>query len=188
MLLLKQSPTYLVCYMCVCMSIKIRPPPHRNGISTRNFLISSLNLGSPQKFILEWYSFSNRSLKIALLQIYSLYYKTISGHLKHGGLFLLQTTQPMRMQGQQKCCHLLEKRPLAQWECRISRHSKYHMKWSNHNAGFPDTTKSTCWRRSCLANEITGFPDTTKTMCYQSATQCWQAFLVSTYQYISKWS
>ena len=53
----------------------------------------------------------------------------------------LQTTQPIRIQRQQKCCHLLEKKGThlmrmhdnkyhmqqMQSECRISRHNKYHM-------------------------------------------------------------
>ena len=68
MLLLKQSMTYRICLECVYVDKNLTPP--RNGISTGNFLISSPDLGSPPKFRLECYSFSNRSLKIVLLQIY----------------------------------------------------------------------------------------------------------------------
>ena len=76
--------------------------PPRNGISTGNSLISSPDLDSPQKFILDWYLFLNGCLQITLIQIYFWYYKTIWGHFNNGCLFLLQTTQPIRMQGQQK--------------------------------------------------------------------------------------
>ena len=121
-LLLKQSSTYLVYHACVCMYTKIRPPP-RNGISIGNSLISSPDLDSPQKFILDWYLFLNRSLQITLLQIYFWYYKTIWGQFKHGGL-LLQTTAN-----------------------QIGRITITHS--ANQNAG---TTKNpaTCWRRQAL--------------------------------------
>ena len=52
-------------------------PSPRNGISTRNSLISSLDLDSPQKFSLDWYLFLNGCLQITLIQIYFWYYKTI---------------------------------------------------------------------------------------------------------------
>ena len=65
-------------------------------------LISSPDVDSPQKISLEWYLFLKGSLQITLLQIYFWYYKTIWGHFKHGGILLLQTTQPIRMQAQQK--------------------------------------------------------------------------------------
>ena len=54
----------------VCMCVGLFKTPHpKNGISTGNFLMSSLDLGSRPKFNLEWYFFSNRSFQIALLQI-----------------------------------------------------------------------------------------------------------------------
>ena len=78
------------------------PNPPRNDISTGNSLISSPDLDSPQKFILDWYLFLNECLQITLILIYFGYYKTIWGHFNNGRLLLLQTTQPIRMQGQQK--------------------------------------------------------------------------------------
>ena len=88
---------------CVWMYVdQNQGTPPRNGISTGNSLISSLDLDSPQKFILDWYLFLNGCLQITLIQIYFWYYKTIWGHFNNGCLFLLQTTQPIRMQGQQK--------------------------------------------------------------------------------------
>ena len=39
-------------YVCMCVDQNKAPPP-RSGIFTRNFLISSLDLGSPPKSILE---------------------------------------------------------------------------------------------------------------------------------------
>ena len=128
--------------MDVCRPKSGRLPPG-NGISTWNSLISSPDLDSPQKFILDWYLFLNgccsgikwdkemewfpkplimmlsthhtrivrqhlqsrccyRCLQITLIQIYFWYYKTIWGHFNNGCLFLLQTTEPIRMQGQQK--------------------------------------------------------------------------------------
>ena len=50
-LLLKQSATYLVCLACVCRMVYVEtPPPPRNGISTGNFLISSMALEAAKKF------------------------------------------------------------------------------------------------------------------------------------------
>ena len=59
---------------------------------------------------------------------------------------------------------------------------------SNENAGFLDTTNTTCNRsnqntrlpdtHSRSTNQYPATPDTTKTRCYWSMTQCWQAFLV----------
>ena len=86
--------------VCMCVDLFKTPPP-KNGISTRNSLISSPDLDSPKKFSLDWYLFLNISFQITLLQIYVWYYKTIWDHFKQGGLLLLQTTQPIRMQGQQ---------------------------------------------------------------------------------------
>ena len=172
--------------MDVCRPKLGNPPPPRNGISTGNSLISSPDLDSPQKFILDWYLFLNGCLQITLIQIYFWYYKTIWGHLNNGCLFLLQTTQPIRMQGQQKSCHLLEKKgthPMRMHDNNTTCNR------SNQNAGFLDTTNTTCNRsnqnarlpdtHSCLTNQHPAAPDTTKTTCYRIAAQCWKAFLVN---------
>ena len=173
---------------CMCVYVdqnKGTPPPPRNGISTGNSLISSPDLDSPQKFILDWYLFLNGYLQITLIQIYFWYYKTIWGHFNNGYLFLLQTTQPIRMQGQQKSCHLLEKNgthPMRMHDNNTTCNR------SNQNAGFLDTTNTTCNRsnqnarlpdtHSRSTNQHPAAPDTTKTMCYWSTAQCWKAFLV----------
>ena len=101
----KKAECGLSSLSCVWMYVdqnQLTPPPPRNGISTGNSLISSPDLDSPQKFILDWYLFLNGCLQITLIQIYFWYYKNIWGHFNNGCLFLLQTTQPVRMQGQQK--------------------------------------------------------------------------------------
>ena len=111
---------------------------------------------------------------------------------------LLQTTQPIRMQGQQKSCHLLEKKgthpmrmhdtiPHATEAIRMQDNNTTCNR-SNQNAGFLDTTNTTCNRsnqntrlpdtHSHSTNQHPAAPDTTKTTCYRSAAQCWKALLV----------
>ena len=78
--------------------------------------------------------------------------------MKNGSL-LLQTTRPIRMQGQQKCYYLLEKNgahpiriqdfqtqqiPHATEVIRI-QDFKTHSHSANEHAGFPDTKKTTCY-------------------------------------------
>ena len=114
--------------VCVCVDQNKRtppsppPPPPRNGISTGNSLISSLDLNLPQKINLEWYLFLNGSLQITLLQIYFWYYKAIWDHLKHGGI--LQTTanhSANQIAGTTKnLTPYWTKRALIQWECMIT--------------------------------------------------------------------
>ena len=157
-LLLKQSVTYAICftYVCVCVCVRacvcvyvdqnLTPSPG-NGISTGNSLISSQDLGSPQKFNLDWYSFSNRSLQITLLQIWS--------HFKNEGLLLLQTItnhSPNQNIGITKMLPPAgEEGPLIQWECMISKHNKYHMqkklskcRISRHNKYHMQQKQSEC--------------------------------------------
>ena len=96
-------------------------------------------------------------------------------------------------------------KPLSQLECRDNKNSCHLLekkgthpmrmhdnnttcKRSNQNAGFLDTTNTTCNRsnqnarlldtHSHSTNQHPAAPDTTKTTCYQSAAQCWKAFLV----------
>ena len=141
-----------------------------------------------KKFILDWYLFLNGCLQITLIQIYFWYYKTIWGHLNNGCLFLLQTTQPIRMQGQKKSCHLLEKKGTHLMRMHDNNTTCNRC---NPNAGFLDTTNTTCNRsnqnarfldtHSHSTNQHPATPDTTKTTCYWSTAQCWKAFLVIIY-------
>ena len=159
--------------------------PPGNGISTWNSLISSPDLDSPQQFILDLYLFLNGCLQITLIQIYFWYYKTVWGHFNNGCLFLLQATQLIRMQEQQKI--LLEKgtHPMRMLDNNTTCNR------SNQNAGFLDTTNTTYNRsnqnvrlpdiHSLSTNQHPATPDTTKTMCYRSAAQCWKALLVCTF-------
>ena len=64
----ERSLSSLSC-MCVYVDQNKWTPP-RNGISTGNSLISSPDLDSPQKFILDCYLFLNGCLQITLIQIY----------------------------------------------------------------------------------------------------------------------
>ena len=90
------------------------PPPAENVISTRNFLISSPDLVSAPKFTLEWYSFSNRSLKIALLQIYFNITKLFEEIWKKWPPSSPRPLSQSECTWQQKCCHLLEKKATHQ--------------------------------------------------------------------------
>ena len=93
-------------------------PPAENVISTRNFLISSPDLVSAPKFTLEWYSFSNRSLKVALLKIYFNITKLLRKFKKNDSFSkAMQDSMKMLPHFGEKGCS------------------------PNENAGFPVTTK-----------------------------------------------
>ena len=86
---------------CMCMCVDQKSDPPWNGISTRNFLTSS------PKFTLEWYSFSNRSLKIALLQIYFNITKLFEDIWKMEASFFSKPLIQWECRDNKKCCHLL---------------------------------------------------------------------------------
>ena len=90
---------------CVCVYVDQNKGPPQKWHIHWEFLDFKSGFGFTTKFILDWYLFLNGCLQITLIQIYFWYYKTIWGHFNNGCLFLLQTTQPIRMQGQQKSCH-----------------------------------------------------------------------------------
>ena len=110
-----------------------------NGISTRNFLNSSPDLGS--KFTLEWCSFSNRSLKIALLQIYF----NITKLFKE--IWKKWSPSP---------------RPLSQSECTWQQKCCHHLEKATHPMTMQDFQTKLLAEEGCSANENAGSPDTTK--------------------------
>ena len=149
-------------YVFMYVDKKSEPPPSGNDISSRN--LGSLDLGSPPKFTLEWYSFSNRSLKITLLQIYFNIRKLFEAIWKMEASF----SKPLS-QSEYRTNKMLQ--PSGEEGCSPIE-----------NTGFPDTTNTTCNR----SNQNAGFPDTQPLSQWAcgisrhnpSMTQCWQAFLV----------
>ena len=113
--------TYRICLECVYVDKNLTPP--RNGISTGNFLISSPDLGSPPKFRLECYSFSNRSLKIVLLQIYFNITKLFVAIWKMEASFFSKQLSQSECRDNKNATTIWERRVLTQWKCSISRHT-----------------------------------------------------------------
>ena len=110
------------------LCVKFHTPPPRNGISTRNYFISSLDLGSASKFTQEWYSFSNRSLKIALLQIYFNITKLFEEIWKKWPPLrrrpLSQSECRIQSPDNKSAATFWRRRPLSQSKCRIYSHNK----------------------------------------------------------------
>ena len=99
--------------------------------------------------------------------------------------FFSKPLSQLECRDNKKSCHLLEKKgthPMRMHDNNTTCNR------SNQNAGFLDTTNTTCNRsnqnarlpdtHSHSTNQHPAAPDTTRTMCYQSAAQCWKAFLV----------
>ena len=98
-------------------------PSPGNGISTRNSLISSLDLDSPQKFSLDWYLFLNGCLQITLIQIYFWYYKKVFKAISNMEASFFS-------------------KPLSQSECRIKITSQLLSKSECRNLGHDLTEKT----------------------------------------------
>ena len=103
----------------------------RNGMSTRNFLISSMDLGSASKFTLAWYCFSNRSLKIVLLQIsHKIKNNWINGLLGEEGHSANQNAKFQLPDNKNDATFW--RMPFNQWACRIPVKIKPHVEvWHN---------------------------------------------------------
>ena len=106
--------------------------------------------------------------------------------------FVSKPLSQLECRDNKKSCHLLEKKgthPMRMYDNNTTCNR------SNQNAGFLDTTNTTCNRsnqnvrlpdtHSHSTNQHPATPDTAKTTCYQSAAQCWKAFLVTIYCYLS---
>ena len=104
--------------------------------------------------------------------------------------FFSKPLSQLECRDNKKSCHLLEKKgthPMRMYDNNTTCNR------SNQNAGFLDTTNTTYSRsnqnarlpdtHSHSTNQHPAAPDTTKTTCYQSAAQCWKAFLVKVHSH-----